>query len=312
MITLFKNIINRIFSTVGFQIIRIQDRALNPIGNSLEIVRSDAPILIKKNSYGSLYECIYGLKLYLNVDSYVERKILENNIWEKDSTIIIQKLVTSGNTVLDIGANFGYFSFILAKLVGKMGHVYASEPTSYFRIKFLKNLEENRFNSIELLPFGFSNTDSIKAIKIDASTASMHMPENDPFTKTESIKLTTLDKFVKDRGIRDLNFIKVDIDGHEPLFLKGAVNTIKKFKPDILLEINPLNYHLAGTAIWDFYDQIMDLGYFVYHEKGLEEITNKIDFLKRCGNFGWQGNWKAPFSLNVLLSKKSSKELLSL
>ena len=33
-----------------------------------------------------------------------------------------------------------------------------------------------------------------------------------------------------------------------------------------------------------------------------EEIKSKVDFLKRCGNFGWQLNWKAPFSSNVLLA----------
>lgn len=149
-------------------------------------------------------------------------------------------------------------------------------------------------------------------IKIDPSTATMHMPEQDTFLKTEQIKLITFDSYVQENGLEKLDFIKIDVDGHEPKFLEGAKETIMKFKPDILLEINPLNYYLAGVTIWDFYDQIKEYGYNIYHEKNVEQITNKIDFLKRCGNFGWQGNWKAPFSLNVLLSTKSSVELIKI
>jgi FkbM family methyltransferase len=305
---ILKNI-NKIISPFGIQIQKVGlVKKYSSLDGSSQ-AGFQIPRLIRENDFGSLYACKYGLNLFLNPESYVERKILENNVWEKESTIIVQKLVSEGNIVIDVGANFGYFSLMCAKLVGERGKVFSSEPTAHFRDKFLKNLGENNLKNIELLPFGFSDKDCDLDIQIDASTASMHMPENDPYIKRESIKLTTLDQFVINRDLKQLDFIKVDIDGHEPLFLKGAEQTIQQFKPDILIEINPLNYYLAGVAIWDFYDQIKDYGYNIYHEKNIEEITNKIDFLKRCGNFGWQSNWQAPFSLNVLLTSKSSDEL---
>lgn len=302
-------IINKITHPFGLQINRITKDKELLINEGVGKTQVKTPLLIKADSLGSLYQCAYDVNLYLDAESYVEGMILKNNIWEKESVEIIQRLVKKGDTVLDVGANFGYFSLMCAKLVGENGHVISSEPTAYFRTKFKKNLKQNNSKNIELLSFGFSDKVCELDIQIDASTASMHMPENDPYIKKETIKLNTLDDFVKDRSINRLDFIKVDIDGHEPLFLKGAEQTIKKFKPDILLEINPLNYYLAGFTIWDFYEQIKGYGYNIYHEKDLEEISNKIEFLKRCGNFGWQGNWKAPFSLNVLLTNKGFEEI---
>ena len=134
----------------------------------------------------------------------------------------------------------------------------------------------------------------------------MHMPKTDLHLTSETIELITLDRHVKENKIERLDFIKVDIDGHEPQFLKGAAHTISRFKPDILLEINPINYYLAGVAIWDFYDQIKSIGYKIFHEKTKHEITTKLEFLKKCGNFSWQGTWDTPFSVNVLLSIKNS------
>ena len=298
--------INNLLNKFGFQLNKVSKKYNEKKLQNPQVIK---PNLIRSDEFGDLYNCKYEMKLYLNHESYVDSMILKNNIWEKDSVNIVQKIVKPGQTVLDVGANFGYYSIMFSKLVGKSGKVISSEPTTFFGEKFKLHLNENKCLNVELLPFGFSDKETNLEIKIDNATASMHMPEYDEYLKTESIKLIPLDQFAVEKDLKQLDFIKIDIDGHEPKFLDGAKETISKFQPDILLEINPLNYYLAGVTIWDFYDQIKGFGYNIYHEKNLEEISNKIDFLKRCGNFGWQGNWKAPFSLNVLLTHKSSEEL---
>lgn len=293
--------VNKILNKFGYQLIRtkIENDSI-PVKDNEE--GEDKPTFLKADDNGKLYKCRHDINLYLDESSYVESKILENNIWEKESVLLCESLIRPGDIILDVGANFGYYSLLFAYLTGSNGAVYASEPTKHFRKKLNDHLRENNYQNIKVLDFGFSNEECELEIKIDSSTASMHMPSQDSYLLKETISLKKLDDVVSTLNISKIDFIKIDIDGHEPLMLKGAENTIRSMQPKILLEVNPLNYYLAGITIWDFYDQIKGYGYKIYHEKTKEEIKSKVDFLKRCGNFGWQLNWKAPFSSNVLLA----------
>lgn len=295
--------INKLLNKIGFQLIKKYPSSEIIVKETHAAINK--PKLIGTDEKGKLYQCDYDMKLYLDPISYVDAMILQHNIWEKESVDIVQLLVKEGDVVLDVGANFGYYSLMFSKLVGLKGRVIASEPTVFFRERLNTHIKTNAVTNVKVLPFGFSDKDDTLDIKIDASTATMHMPETDSFLISETIKLITLDRHVKENKIERLDFIKVDIDGHEPQFLKGAAYTISRFKPDILLEINPINYYLAGVAIWDFYDQIKSFGYKIFHEKTKHEITTKLEFLKKCGNFSWQGTWDTPFSVNVLLSIKN-------
>ena len=295
--------INKLLNKIGFQLIKKYSSPEITVKETHTAINK--PKLIGTDEKGKLYQCDYDMKLYLDPISYVDAMILQHNIWEKESVHIVQLLVKESDVVLDVGANFGYYSLLFSKLVGLKGMVIASEPTVFFRERLNTHIKTNAVTNVKVLPFGFSDKDDTLDIKIDASTATMHMPETDSFLISETIELITLDKHVKENKIEKLDFIKVDIDGHEPQFLKGAAQTISQFKPDILLEINPINYYLAGVAIWDFYDQIKSLGYNIFHEKTKHEITTKLEFLKKCGNFSWQGTWDTPFSVNVLLSIKN-------
>ena len=53
--------------------------------------------------------------------------------------------------------------------------------------------------------------------------------------KQENVNITTLDNFVKENNINQIDVIKVDIEGYELKFLQGAKETIKRFKPKIII-----------------------------------------------------------------------------
>jgi hypothetical protein len=134
-------------------------------------------------------------------------------------------------------------------------------------------------------------------IHIGRSSATLHLPGNQKPLSCEKIKLISLDDFVKEYHLDKIDFIKIDVDGHEPLFFEGAWNTLEKFYPTVLLEINHLNYLSAGFMAWDFYDLLKGKGYHIYHEDGLVELHNMEEFLIKCGNFA--------YSANVVIAKKA-------
>jgi hypothetical protein len=105
-----------------------------------------------------------------------------------------------------------------------------------------------------------------------------------------------LDALLKDFPLRKIDFIKVDVDGHEPYFFEGAWETLDKYDPVVFLEVSHLHYLEGGVTAWDFYEKLKAHNYLIYHENNLDEIKTKEEFLIKCGNFA--------YSTNIIISKK--------
>lgn len=246
--------------------------------------------LIKTGDEVNLYKTIYDDFFWLNPKKYLDREIINTGIFENQSTNLVKRLIKKGDVVLDIGANIGYYTVILSKLVGTQGKVYAFEPTLHYG-KFLEqNIKINNIENCTILDYGLSDKEACLAICIGESSATLHWVVDFKPHQIENIKLTTLDKFVIDNNIDKIDFIKIDIDGHEPAFLRGASEVLSKMKPIILLEVNHENYLHAGVTAWDFYDLLKNENYFIYSEDNLIEYKTKREFLMKCGNFAYSAN----------------------
>lgn len=245
----------------------------------------------------SQYKLPSGALMLLNQDGYIDNQLINHGIFESNSTNLVLKLVKPGDIVFDVGANIGYYSIIFSKLVGSKGKVYAFEPTLHFRRVLEENIILNKINNIEIIDEGLSNANSSLEIEIGPSSATLHPPEG--YDKTighESIKLTTLDAFVSKFNIDHIDFIKVDIDGHEPHFFDGAWDVLDKFNVVILFEISHLHYLEGGVTAWDFYKKLIDKKYNIYHENGLKKILSINEFLVSCADFS--------SSCNVIATKQ--------
>lgn len=257
--------------------------------------------MIKKDIKINLYKTIFNDFFWLDEDKYLDKCIIQNGIFEESSTQIIKQLVKKGNVVLDIGANIGYYSVLFSKLVGYTGKVFCFEPTEHYSNVLKMNLEANNIQNTDIFKIGLSNKNQELEIQIGNSSATLHPIENQVSTKKELIKLTTLDEFIKHHHLQKIDFVKIDIDGHEPLFFEGAQKTLDKYNPIVLLEVNHPNYIEAGFNAWDFYDFLKKNNYIIYCEDDLIEFKTKEDFLRKCGNFA--------YSANIIISRKEIKQL---
>lgn len=248
---------------------------------------------ITKNPYlkdRNLYTTKQGERFWLNDTSFVDKYIKDYSVWEPLSTRVIKHYVQSGDVVLDVGANIGYYSVLCSKIVGDSGKVLAFEPTKHFAEICKENIKINELQNVSLFEFGLSNNESCTDIFIGDNSATMHWlvdsPRNggEPIDK-ETIRLKTLDSIIDSLNVDKIDFIKVDIDGHEPSFLEGAWDTITKYKPKILLELDHAHYLKAGHTAWDFYHWLKNRGCRIFSEKTLTEFQNLDMFLYECGNF---------------------------
>jgi FkbM family methyltransferase len=211
-------------------------------------------------------------------------------------------LCSPGNVALDVGANIGYFTLLLSRLVGDDGRVVAFEPTEHYGNLLRRNLAENGVSNCHVEACGLSSEEGEYLASIGDSSATLHWvsPDQEPRLR-ETIRLVRLDDIVETLEIDRIDFVKVDVDGHEPLFFEGAWQTLERFKPIILMEVSAPHYLHGGTSAADFYDTLVGRGLHVYSEMNLEEYPSKVEFLSECG--------KTEVSANVIVSFSPLKGL---
>jgi FkbM family methyltransferase len=157
--------------------------------------------------------------------------------YEPAITDVVRRVVRSGDTCLDIGANLGWYTTLLSRLVQPHGSVHAFEPLpSAFRL-----LEEN----VELNPC--SSTVLLNAVALGerAAEVDLHVFSDLPDghaslsdlgrddASVSSVKLVTLDSYLEERGIGDVAFVKADLEGSERSMLEGATRLFAQARPPI-------------------------------------------------------------------------------
>lgn len=232
---------------------------------------------------------------WLAEEGYIDKCIREKGVFEPHSTAVVRSLLKPGWVVLDVGANIGYYTVLMSRLVGASGRVIGFEPTVKFRQRLAQNLAANGLDNVDIFPYGLSDRNLRDEICFGESSATLHWVPDHPPRAQEEIELRRLDDLFPTLGLSRLDFIKVDIDGHEPAFLEGAWETIENYRPLVLLEVSHAHYLESGVTAWDFYQRLVDRGFHIYSEKGLRELRSKHDFLRECGNF--------THSANILLAK---------
>lgn len=151
--------------------------------------------------------------------------------------IQFKQLIKTGDVVLDIGANIGFHSFYFAELVGQYGKVIAFEPIVINYDTLQKNLNLNKFSQIIPINKALGNVNATMDIHIDSNVknpgAFNLMEEGIKNTKIECIKG---DDYLEENKIKQINLIKIDVEGYELEVLKGLKKSILMFNPIIIFE----------------------------------------------------------------------------
>ncbi len=173
----------------------------------------------------------------------------------------------SGATVVDVGASWGLFTYHLARRIGKSGQVYSFEPHPD-NAPMLRKLGEAR-------PYvHFSQA----AVSDEPGTAQLLVPEHhnrqvtaqgslahgfdgqDVAVQKIEVPLVRLDDVLGPDV--DVDFVKIDVEGHEMSVLRGGADMFRRCRPAMLIEIE--QRHLS-VPIADVFRQIEDLGYHLFY-----------------------------------------------
>ena len=165
------------------------------------------------------------------------------------------------DTIIDIGANIGFFSVYAANLA-KKGKVYSFEPIKSNFQKLFRHKEINRLRNLFLTNKGIS--DKSKKIKIylnneDCGSHTAYIKSE----KFETIQCISLKRVFDKYNIEKCNFLKIDCEGEEYKILRALPKSYFRKIDKIALEYHPV----PNEDIWKLADYLNEQGFFIgiYH-----------------------------------------------
>lgn len=220
---------------------------------------------------------VNGHKMYQDPHQplgFINYDLIINGLWEPSETNYFIQAIKENDTVLDIGANLGYFTLLFARQVGSLGKVYAFEPEPNLFSLLQKNVKINHYQNVTLINKAVSSQNSSLKLYLSENNIGDHRiydaADGRKFQEINSIKLD--DYFAND--IPEIQLIKMDIQGAEYEALLGMTNLIRQNKTlEIVTEFSPYHLKFAGVEPKQYLELLEKLGFTIYllQEDGIEK-----------------------------------------
>jgi FkbM family methyltransferase len=209
----------------------------------------------------------------VNIDTtFKVERIMWTGEYEPPLIRFLQTHSTDGWTCFDVGANVGAVALALAKYVGNSGRVFAFEPgpPNIARLRSNFELNPSLLNRAEIVGCGIADlAGELWWAEEDGNPGNALLSDRG----THKIPVTTLDSFIAKRGIGRVDFVKIDVEGMEFQVMRGAADTLRRFRPAIYFETLPRYVNSAKGATFDDIQKLL-VGEFGY---GLYRLNNSGD-----------------------------------
>lgn len=237
-------------------------------------------IEIEKDS--TIVNLIDGRKYYWQENLYYNlATLLTVGEWETEDTYIFEKLISKNDIVIDVGANFGWYSVIASKLVGNKGEIHAFEPFLGTCKELQSNIKLNNLSNVRVSNLAVSDYCGDGILFYPTGSGSMlsslrQIPDVTEKFQTFDCKVITLNEYVQRNDIQRVDFIKIDAEGAELPVLKGATLLLENpKKPILFIECvekfaNAFNYSL--NDLYNFLDNYK-YSFFVFDNKQFVKVS---------------------------------------
>lgn len=229
----------------------------------------------------------YGT-FWVNNDSVMTNALtygdFDTKVFEQDVHTFLQKFLRPGDVFFDVGANVGVHTAHIAKLLNGQGSIHAFEPARTTFDCLVRNSLLPYGNNVYLNPIGLSvengTLELYKAQDGYAALNSFGAPVGSGAASGYESELswtTTLDDYVRNRDLKVITVLKIDVEGWEERVLRGAITTLLMHKPVVLIELTSDAAHNANSSLVTVMKLLQALGYDLYRYVTANNTLEALD-----------------------------------
>jgi FkbM family methyltransferase len=206
----------------------------------------------------------YGINFKLDLSDYLDWLLYFYS--KSDSSFGLLNYLDNARTVIDVGGNIGQTGLAIAKKLGKESRIISFEPYPSTFNRYMNNLGANPGTTnikVENLALGDKEAvlDMFVESELNSGRNRIVFDKMNNTQGTVQVKVTTLDKYVLENNLPAVDFIKIDVEGFEHAVLKGAVETLKKDKPVLYIELSDGNLRSQGSSSLELVKFLNEIGY---------------------------------------------------
>ena len=229
---------------------------------SVDRQRSPTPFSVRLTEHDVAYVAIDGIEVALDrADQSVSGPIIADGFWEPHVETVLRRFLAPGSVFVDIGANVGWHTALASAIVGADGLVYAIEPNPDNARLIAHTIRRNHLSNVRLIPLALAESTGFAAFRsaIGSNGGFLGPEESSPIDPNVTIVPTI--RF-DDLDIARVDVIKIDVEGAEPIVLRGARATIERDHPVIVFEFScEMTERVGGVAARDHLRMFESYGY---------------------------------------------------
>lgn len=207
----------------------------------------------------------YGFRMRLNLADWVDQHIFATGDYEPEVIEVAKHSIAPGNTVIDIGANVGFFSLLFSTLVGRNGKVTSFEPQPSAVTRLNENVRLNQHLQVNVHQLAASDVTGTLSFYCGPEDHSgvASLRSIDHFSRRIDVNTAPLDEIIPAQ--QQVHLIKIDVEGAEAKVIAGATRTIGMWRPDIVVEVSNSYLKQMGSSGAELCEAFFQFGYSMYH-----------------------------------------------
>jgi FkbM family methyltransferase len=233
-------------------------------------------------AYESLYRFLKPERVevqghWMRLDDRDSLELATREVYEPLETDLFRRWIGPGQTVLDIGANIGYYTLIAARQVGPRGRVFAFEPDPANFGLLKRNVEENGYANVVLVPQAVSDRSGRSRLYLNKTNRGDHrLYDSHDGRDWVWVKTAALDRYFLKLD-KHVHFIKMDIQGAEAAALRGMKGLLRRNGPvRLVTEFSPGSLRQAGSDPAGFLDLLQKLGFRISEISEKEKTVRPV------------------------------------
>lgn len=237
----------------------------------------------------------FGAAVNCNIHDHIMKRIFFFNIWEPHNSHLIESILRSGDTFVDVGANVGYDSLLGSKLVGHRGKVIAIEAARDIFDQLSSNLARNGIDNVRLVKIAVSDKPGELTLYggdrgNQGRTSSIQRQNLVPI---EVVPTKPLDEILTSEERELVELIKIDIEGGELPVLERLANTLHLYGSNMRLLVE-MSEDGSGRSKAVF-DKLLAAGFNAYEVENDYSLSSYLRWPSR----------KNPVKIDTLPSKQT-------